>query len=285
MYSAGHDAAFQTDTTADAAAVGRERRRGEVLDGMTEKRRHDLDDDTLVPLVMKARDGDRDAWSELQRLCSPLVDAKVRRNYNADAQEDMRQAGLVGLWEAVLRYDPDHPSGKSFATVATYRIAYAIENYVAEMGGSLSVPRTQFNKVRRILQAIEDYVTANPGAPDPEDAFSDEDLDALTGVKDSRATLAAVGLVETLDHEDRPEFAFLPSTPSVEDELLDSETARDLDVIETSIAIMDAHGDPRRQRELAYEVADRWGLGREIAEKILVAARNRTRSWAAKEAV
>lgn len=246
-----------------------------------DRRSFNLDDDRLVPLVMAAREGDLDAWDELQRLCQPLIDAKVRRNYSPEDQEDMRQAGLVGLWEAVLRFDPDHPSGKSFATVATYRIAYAVENFVAEMGGALSVPRTQFNKVRRILRAMETYVAENPGAPDPEDTMSDDELDALTGVRDSRATLAAVGVIEPLERENRPEPP-TPAVPGVEDDLLESETLRDMDVIETCIAIMDAHGDPARQRALAQECADRWQLGAEVAEKILTAARNRVRSWAGK---
>lgn len=68
-------------------------------------------------LVALAQGGDDRAAETLLQLYRPLVQSIVRGFYLPGGEpEDTFQVGMIGLWQAVLRYNPQHQA--SFATFA-----------------------------------------------------------------------------------------------------------------------------------------------------------------------
>lgn len=70
-----------------------------------------------TPLFEQAQAGDRQALNGLMRRHDGLVQAVVRRQYLGSLPfEEALQAGRIGLWHAVLGYDPQR--GFAFSTYA-----------------------------------------------------------------------------------------------------------------------------------------------------------------------
>jgi RNA polymerase sigma factor (sigma-70 family) len=82
-----------------------------------------LTDEETRELARRVRAGDADAVNELVDRNRPLVKNLARRvlgpRYNADDFLDDVQDGMVALWRAVERYDPDHEAGAKFGSYAT----------------------------------------------------------------------------------------------------------------------------------------------------------------------
>lgn len=58
-------------------------------------------------LLVQAQGGDSDAMEHLLRRHSKLVGSVVRDYYLVGGErEDLEQAGMIGLWAAILRFDP-----------------------------------------------------------------------------------------------------------------------------------------------------------------------------------
>ncbi len=71
----------------------------------------------IVGLVAQAQQGDEQAAERLLQLYRPLVQHVARRFYLPDGEpEDVYQIGMIGLWQAIQRYNPQRQA--SFATFA-----------------------------------------------------------------------------------------------------------------------------------------------------------------------
>lgn len=68
-------------------------------------------------LVIQAQQGDEHAAERLVQLYRPLVHQVARRFYLPNGEpEDIYQVGMIGLWQAIQRYNPERRT--SFATFA-----------------------------------------------------------------------------------------------------------------------------------------------------------------------
>lgn len=76
-------------------------------------------------LLARARREDKRAIEDLLRLHEPLVRAFVQKfRLGRLDRDDALQAGRIGLWKAILRYDPRF--GTCFSTYATWWIRQAV---------------------------------------------------------------------------------------------------------------------------------------------------------------
>lgn len=247
-----------------------------------------LDNSRLLPLVEQCQaQGPRwaEAFDELASECAPLINGAVgkRSNYPEHVREDIRQAALMGLWEAVLRYDPHHEAGKSFATVAAYRIGYAVENLLSDTAGAVTVPRSHgFNQVGKVLRVLEDY-TNETGVTSPEEVLTDAELEEMSGVRHARAILSAFG-PESLDTSasgaDGGEYVHpeAPLSQSAEaDVLADMAEAERQDVLDTVEAMLQHPNDPDARKALADGFCERWAYDSDTSARMRRAASNRLR--------
>lgn len=152
----------------------------------------------LVPLIQAAQAGDARAKDELVRRMRPLVMNLVMKyrhgsagkdhghgRYTPEERAEIEQEAWAGLADAVQRYDPDHPAGKPFWTVAGYRITQAIKTWQGAHSGSLRLPRKAWLQAWHIDADLE-YA----GMQDWEQ-YSDEELAAATGVNLAGSILRA----------------------------------------------------------------------------------------------
>ncbi len=78
---------------------------------------------TTNELVLRAQQGDEQAAEQVMMLFRPLVQSLVGRFYMPDCDpEDVSQIAMIGLWRAVLCYDPGRKAGfAAFARVCIRR--------------------------------------------------------------------------------------------------------------------------------------------------------------------
>ncbi len=77
----------------------------------------DSDGREVYELVALAQKGDERAAEALLQLYRPLVQSIIRGFYLPDGEpEDLHQVAMIGLWQAVLHYNPQRRA--SFATFA-----------------------------------------------------------------------------------------------------------------------------------------------------------------------
>lgn len=153
----------------------------------------DQTDAKVDALASLAQAGDVDALQELLRVTRPFLISLIRKEgYNDDQREEQEAAATLGLWEAVTRWDPEHPKGKTFKLVAWYRMRHHIDEWCARNSGAIPMPRAgAWSKGRQIDEEIARYASEHPGTQFPEDALGEEELDAITGVRNTRAILRA----------------------------------------------------------------------------------------------
>ncbi|MCX7925555.1 MAG: sigma-70 family RNA polymerase sigma factor [Fimbriimonadales bacterium] len=74
-------------------------------------------------LVLRAQQGDEQAAEQVMTLFRPLVQSLAGRFYMPDCEpEDVSQIAMIGLWRAVLCFDPGRNAGfASFARVCIRR--------------------------------------------------------------------------------------------------------------------------------------------------------------------
>ncbi len=240
---------------------------------MTDNVRTDMSESNLLPLVesCKAQEpGWQRDFEALQYETAPLLRSLMSRypSWLPQHGDDMAQAALMGLWEAVTDFDPDHPSGKSFATVAGLRMRRAMERYLAQMGGRIAVERRHgFEMLGRIYGALE-----ASGLADPEEALSPEELDELTGVPNTHRILNAFR-----EPVADPAVEERSLTASAEDtfwEEIGGEQERS--VIALCNRMMEEAPDNADERKrMADEWCEEWGYGPDISAKIRRAVSNR----------
>lgn len=228
-----------------------------------------LKESYLRPLVVRAREGDQAAASELVEVMRPVVVSLIHLDYYDREQRDEQEAaGYLGLWEAVQRYDPDHDAGKDFKLVAWYRIRHHIQEWLAKNTGVIPMPRTSaWQKGHKIDAELAAYARENPDDPLPEEHMTNEQLDEITGIRHTRAIMTA--RAESMPFE--PELD-APAVDSAESVFFDGYAA---DLERAALVFLDLLDDlePEEWYEAARQFCHEWDLDPEIADRLIDAKR------------
>ena len=106
-----------------------------------------------------ARTGSTYARGQLVSDYAPLVRSICRRFLSSrESQEDLFQVGVVGLLNAIDKFDLDR--GTSFSSLATPEVLGAILNYLRDHGSLLEVPRGLRRNKLAIDRASESLATS-----------------------------------------------------------------------------------------------------------------------------
>lgn len=112
-----------------------------------------------VELVARARRGDRDARRSLVEEHLGLVRALARRYRDLGLPvEDLAQEGVIGVLQAIDRFDPD--GGASFSSYAFWRARQAITHALTDHGRLLRLPKDVVERRRAIAKATGELVNA-----------------------------------------------------------------------------------------------------------------------------
>lgn len=105
----------------------------------TEEERVHVEPD-VDPRLARAQSGCQESLNALMRAHDGLVQAAVRRQVTGSAPfAELLQAGRIGLWQAILKYDPQR--GTRFATYAWPCIVHAIWRAARAVPVCPAVPR------------------------------------------------------------------------------------------------------------------------------------------------
>ncbi len=97
-------------------------------------------DNTCELLASYRATGDQDAKEWLVVKYSPLVWSLCGRfRASQEAQEDLYQVGMIGLLNAIDKFDPDR--GTNFPSLAIPEVLGIILNYLRDHGGFIKMPR------------------------------------------------------------------------------------------------------------------------------------------------
>lgn len=121
----------------------------------------------------------------------PLVEGAARKIYNKKPwlfeYEDLSQAGMVGLMQAMEKFDPKY--GTKFSTFATRRVTGAILDEINSMDWT---PRKIRQSIRKVMEAQEAYRKEHPGR-----SPSISEISTLTGLTEDEVRLALKGEPKT----------------------------------------------------------------------------------------
>ncbi|MCH7625943.1 MAG: sigma-70 family RNA polymerase sigma factor [Chloroflexi bacterium] len=96
---------------------------------------------TLKLLEVYRETSDPDAREQLVTNYVPLVRRLCRRfRTSREPQEDLFQIGMIGLLNAIEKFDPER--GTSFSSLAIPEVLGAILNYLRDHGSLIKIPRT-----------------------------------------------------------------------------------------------------------------------------------------------
>ncbi|HKJ37048.1 MAG TPA: sigma-70 family RNA polymerase sigma factor [Solirubrobacterales bacterium] len=93
-------------------------------------------------LLADARDGDAEALEEAVERFRPMVVRIARRLHGrggSEELEDLIQVGLIGLLEAIARFDPDRGSFPSYASAT---VSGTIKRHFRDRSWKLRIPRS-----------------------------------------------------------------------------------------------------------------------------------------------
>ena len=119
-------------------------------------------------------------------------------------QEDLEQAGYLGLYQAALRYDPDR--GVQFATYASYYVRKEMLMAIRDASGSLRIPEKRYWQFCRIARAADQL----GGGEDPVSSVS-----ASEGLPEAYVSLALQSIRTA--REDYEAVMATEETPSAEE--------------------------------------------------------------------
>ena len=100
-----------------------------------------------LALIYKAAHGNQDAFRSLAEKYEPLIHKLVGSFTVPEAErDDLFQEGLIGLYKAVLMYDPELSSFGTFAYLCIKRsILSAVRSYQTTAVGLTSLPEDEFS--------------------------------------------------------------------------------------------------------------------------------------------
>jgi RNA polymerase primary sigma factor len=207
-------------------------------------------------LVRAAEQGDEVARDRLVEAFLPLIAsvARVYRNSGSVARGELMQQGVVGLLNALERYDSDR--GTPFWAYASWWVRQAMQELVAEMTGPMVLSDRALRQLARVKDAHREHLQTHGGEPSVGDlahatGFPREHVESLMA-----AERTPLGL-------DEPVVGDEGSVPTIV-ELLSDPTAEDaFDRVVSRLRVDSVRGLPggltRRERGI---LRARYGLGR-----------------------
>jgi RNA polymerase sigma-B factor len=157
--------------------------------------RSDRDTATARLLGAYHDQGDARARERLVELYMPLVEALARRHGRRGAeQDDLVQAGSIGLLNAIERFDPKR--GEEFVAFAVPTIEGEMKRHIRDRTGAVRLPRRLHEASVRLPHARDELTARLSRAPTPaelarEVGVSTEDLAGLESTTASAAGQAA----------------------------------------------------------------------------------------------
>ena len=120
----------------------------------------------LLACYRETRDGS--AREQLVSNYVPLVRRLCRRfRTSREPQEDLFQIGMIGLLNAIEKFDPNR--GTSFSSLAIPEVLGAILNYLRDHGSLIKVPRTLRRNKLTIDKVAESMASSLGRWPNPEE--------------------------------------------------------------------------------------------------------------------
>lgn len=120
-----------------------------------------LEQDILIELVKKARDGDEAAKTTLIRENSPLIKSVVRRYLNKGVEsDDLYQLGCIGFLKAINNFSTEF--NVKFSTYAVPMISGEIKRFLRD-DGYIKVSRTTKTLTAKINYFINNYKNEHNG--------------------------------------------------------------------------------------------------------------------------
>lgn len=107
-------------------------------------------------LIRRAKAGDKKAVARLIEAHTPFV-MKVAQGFTLPvwvSMEDVRQEGIIGLLDAINKFDLEKYENK-FLAYAYWRIHKAIVGYLTDMGYSMRIPFQDVMKLRAIVNRLD----------------------------------------------------------------------------------------------------------------------------------
>lgn len=191
--------------------------------------------------------GDPHAQEEILIAYTPLVERIAReimrkKPSNFD-HEDLSQSGMIGLINAIDRFDPER--GVLFSTFASRRIYGAIYDEINKMDWT---PRLVRERIKMVLRATENHYRNNQHIPSPEEIsviISETTDKTLTPeqVVEAReqAMKTYVHAVDTAtalqQEESHPGFSTVQKPDSVEDSVAQNELSALVDSVINEVCV------------------------------------------------
>jgi RNA polymerase sigma-B factor len=117
--------------------------------------------ETLRLLEAYREDDDRSAREQLVSNYVPLVRRLCRRfRTSREPQEDLFQIGMIGLLNAIEKFDPER--GTSFSSLAIPEVLGAILNYLRDHGSLIKIPRT-LRRNKLTMDKVAESLTSSLG--------------------------------------------------------------------------------------------------------------------------
>ena len=121
--------------------------------GRKHHRTDDLGRQTEVVLFQQAQTGGRESLNALMERHDGLVHAVVRRQVLGDVPyAEALQAGRIGLWRAILRFDPDR--GYAFSTYAWPSIVHHVWRAVKVHTQTCNTEQAELDRARSVGQSL-----------------------------------------------------------------------------------------------------------------------------------
>lgn len=112
-----------------------------------------------------------------QPLVYKIASSFVRKRPTVLDYDDLISAGMIGLLDAIERYDPENERKAQFQTYATWRVRGAILDEINSMDWT---PRSMRENIKSVLNAIERHHDDTPLQPTVEELVAKTELDKET---------------------------------------------------------------------------------------------------------
>ena len=219
---------------------------------------------TLQLLLAYKQDGDARAREQLVSNYVPLVRSLCRRFCTSrEPQEDLFQVGMIGLLNAIEKFDPGR--GTSFASLTIPEVLGAILNYLRDHGSLMKVPRT-IRRNKLAMDKVSETLAPSLGHW-PTFAELARECELSEGEIREAAELARVGAPRSLDERLESDDTESSSTLSEQLGCEDEEFDLSLDRI-TLAAALDTL--PTRERKILKLRFYKELSQRQIAERIAI---------------
>lgn len=199
-------------------------------------------------LACRARDGDKDARSELiLRNLRLVVSISGQKCYRMLNRMDVIESGNLGLITAVDKFDPD--KGTRFSTYATWWIRQSINREFTNSGRIIRIPAHMEEKLRKVKAIQNDFSMRYGRLPTPEElsersGISPGKLEQIHRLAKQSSTLS---LEDTIGGEDTSILEEVLGQNSTEDHPSVERLHEVQDIHDLLLALLDHLNDKQRE--------------------------------------